>query len=136
RVDRLTERPGGSGARTVRTGRLPLMPPGGRKQLLDIPKLLRHARRRNGFGEDAQARAVIALLRPQGIAQRSQKCAPGADFALESYSPCAIRIVELQDRGLGESIACAQAGGVFGVAFDLRRPPFVALGQHSGSEAA
>ena len=43
----------------------------------------------------------------------------------------AIRIVETEDRGLREQIGGAAAGRMLGVAFDLRRPPLVALDQHA-----
>ena len=43
----------------------------------------------------------------------------------------AIRIVQTENRGLREDVGRAAARRMIGVAFDLRRPPFVALDEQA-----
>ena len=135
RVDRLSECLHGRGARAVRPRGLPLMPLGGRIQFLDGAQLLRHARRSDRLGENADARAVLALLLRQRIAQGARVLAPGTDLAVEAERLRSVGIVKLQNRGLRIGIACAQRGGVFGVALHLGGPALVAFHQHSVGDA-
>ena len=135
-VDGLAERQHSRGARAVRPGRLPLVPLGGGKQLPDRRELIRHRRRGHGFGEDADARPAARTLLRHEAAQHSQEIRPGPDLAAFICRAAAVRIVELQHRGLAERIESAQRGRVFRIAFHLGGPAFVALHQNAVGDAA
>ena len=62
--------------------------------------------------------------------------APRADVAELHDRLRAIRIVKREHRTLREQVGCALARGMIGIAFDLRRPAFVAFDQQARADAA
>jgi hypothetical protein len=130
RLDQLAEGLLGSGTHRVATGGLPLV-------ALDLRIRPQHAlperlerRRRRRSGEHADTDTLERDLGVEVRLERRLERAPGAR-ALELEDRLrAVGIVERQDRGLGDRVGRAEARGVLRVAFDLRRPPHVALGEH------
>ena len=73
------------------------------------------------------ARAAAIGARARLGAERLEKSAPPALSALLVNRPRAARIIEREDRRLGDRVGSPEACWVAWVALDLGRPPFVAL---------
>ena len=136
RVDVLAERQLRAGARVLAAGRIPLMPFRGREAREQLADLRRQRRRVDRLGQDAEAGALERLLRRQRRADRAEKRRPRTDLAEVGQRLRAIGIVEAEDRGLREDVGRAEAARVQRVALDLGRPPFVALDEQPGGDAA
>ena len=93
-------------------------------------------RRGGGFGQHAEACALLQLLCGNQRIERRLRLLPGRRRAVVSHFLRAIRIVQPEYRGLCEQIARAEASGVRRVAFGLDRAAFVALDQQARSVAA
>jgi hypothetical protein len=91
--------------------------------------------RGHAFGQDAQSgTAALEVLKPGR--QVREKSVPCADLAGAREGLGAVRIVERQDRRLGEHVGGAAAGGMVGIAFHLDRTAFVALDDQSHAVAS
>ena len=120
----------------VPAGRVPLVPSRERQPSQQILNLRRQRRRIDRFGEDAHAGALQWELGDERRAHRAQKRGPRADFADVRQGPHAMGIVEPEDRGLREHVSRPQARRMHRIAFDLGRPPFVALDQQARRRSA
>src|SRR5260370_34967481 len=88
-------------------------------------------RRSDDTSEDAETRAACAFhLRRDGL-RAFYKQRPRLDFAKLRDRLCAVRIVKIQDRSLREHVRRAKTRRMIGVAFNFRRPPFVAFHEQS-----
>jgi hypothetical protein len=136
RFDVFAEGDAGAGAGVVPRGRIPLDPPGFRVPGEDLLDLSGQRRRVDRLGEDAQAGALAGRLCRQRAAHRRDEPAPRPHAAELRDRVRAIRIVEGEDRRLGEQVGAAAAGRVVDVALDFGRAAFVALDQQPGGDAA
>ena len=83
--------------------------------------------RREGFGEDRKAGAVIRGMRLGQLPPGLHEIAPGLPRALQRDRLRAVRIVEAEHRRLDARARRAEGRWVRRVSLDLRRSPFVAL---------
>ena len=112
------------------------MPLRRREARQQIANLRGERRRADRLGEDAEPGALERLLRGQRGADRAEKRRPRADLAEIGERLRAVGIVEPENRGLREHVGRAEAARMQRVAFDLGRPPFVALDEEPGGDAA
>ncbi len=131
RVGGLTEGLLGAGARGVWSGGIPLVPLGGRIELLNAAKLSGHGGRGHRLGENPDARAILCLLLCQRLAQFAGELAPRADLTVKSERLGTIGVVELEHRALRVRVAGAERGGMLGVALHLGGPAHVAFGEQA-----
>lgn len=98
-----------------------------------VRELLPQRRRDDGLRQDTQAgpAARVLPLPFQGPAEGSEALVPGARLAEVRDGLGAVGVVEAEDGRLVERVGGAEAGGVLGVALDLRRPTHVALDQEA-----
>ncbi len=136
RFDVVAEGDPGAGAGVVPRRRIPLDPLGLGKAGQDLLDLGGQGRRVDRLGQDAQAGARAGRLRRQRAAHRRDEPAPRPHAAEFGDRVRAIRIVEGEDRRLGEQVGAAAGGRVVDVALDLGRAAFVALDQEPGGDAA
>ena len=94
-----------AGAHRVRSGRLPLMPLEAGVILLRRFDLGRERGRGHRLGEDADAAAVLGLLRLEGFLQGRLEDRPGLDLALEVERLEPVGIVQRKHRRLRQLIA-------------------------------
>ena len=92
-------------------------------------------RRRHRLGEDAEARALLRLLRAQHAAHGDDEGAERLNLAEVGNGGGAVGIVEAENRRLREDVGGALARRVIGVALDLGGPAFVALDQQAHARA-
>jgi hypothetical protein len=114
----------------------PLDPPRPRVRGEHLLDLGRQGRRGDRFGQDPQARALGDRLRGQPRAHRRDEGTPRSNLAQLHHRSRAIGVVQRQHRGLRIQIGRAEAAGVIGIAFDLRRAPLVAFDEQPGRHAA
>src|SRR5580765_323493 len=86
-------------------------------------------RRTAPFEKKAYSAATIGLSLPGKFAQRINRGLPCCITAILREPEGAIRIVKVQNGGLGKSVRATVAVGMFRIAFNLRRPPFMRLDQ-------
>src|SRR5207244_4023955 len=82
-------------------------------------------------GEDAQSVAAERLAGAQSGVDVAREAAPGAGAAVPGERLRTRRIVEAEHGGLAERVGRAEARRVVRIAFDLRRPSEMALGEHA-----
>src|SRR5262249_23649501 len=97
---------GGAGA--VPRDRIPLMPLRLGKGLLDQPDLLADRRRRHRLGQEADAGALLGLLRIELAADRRQEISPTASLALVEDGLQPVGVVQRQNGGLREDVRAAE----------------------------
>src|SRR5262249_52149831 len=93
----------------------------------DRVNLSRQCRRTNGFGKDGQAGAASFGLVSNGNLKLRTEFAPSARPPVISHGLGAVGIIKTQDGCLGEYVGCAETGRMQTIAFNFRRPAFVAL---------
>ncbi len=103
------------------------MPFGFREKRQERLNLRGKRRRSDNAGQDAETRAARGSRRCRNGLRTFHKQRPGLDFPELGDRLRAIRIVKIQDRSLREHVRRAKARRVIGIAFDLRRSPFVAF---------
>ena len=86
--------------------------------------------RRDRPGQEAEASPLTTLLGGQRRLRGRQEVAPRPHFTAKRDGLRAIGIVQIENRGLREAVGAAKARRVLGIAFDLGRPPHVALDEH------
>jgi hypothetical protein len=118
-------------AGVVAEERLPLHHLGGGQAGEDVVDLRPHRRRRDRLGEDPETRALLRELCRQHAAHRDDEPAERLDVAEVGDRGRAVGVVETEDRRLRKDVRGAAARRVIRVAFDLRRPAFVALDQQT-----
>jgi hypothetical protein len=102
----------------------------------EFPHLSGERRRGDRFGQDSDARTLAGLLSLEQSADRGAERAERKNVAKVGEVPRAIRIVKAEDRRLRVQIGRPAARRVIGVAFDLGRPPFMALHEQAEAGAA
>ncbi len=132
RARRLTE------AETSAVGRdrVVLVPAGLRVVLENRRHDFRERRRRDGFGEDPEARTLRGFLGCQRGLDGTLIRAPRADFAAVGDGLRPVRVVQAEDGGLCEHVRGAQAGRMLRIPFDFGRSAHVALDQHRPRDAS
>src|SRR5271165_5714682 len=93
-------------------------------------------RRDRVFAEDSQPFPFLLADCGVVLGGKGVVIVPRGSLTLLEHWAGAIRIVELQNRGLGKRVGGASAVGLSGVAFDLGRPSLVALNQNREGRAA
>jgi hypothetical protein len=131
RVDVLAEGKAATLARVVTAERLPLHPLGARESLQKVIELSAERRRGHGFCEDADASPLRGLLRAQHLAHRGGERIERPNLPEMGDRLRSIWIVQTENRRLREQIRCTEARRMVGIAFDLRRPSFVALDEET-----
>src|SRR5882762_7720013 len=114
-------------ARAVADGGFPLVPLGLRKKRQQRLNLRGKRRRSDNPAQYTETGAVRAFHSSRDGLRAVHKQRPSLDFSKLRHRLRAIRVVKIQDRSLREHVRRANAGWMIGVAFDLRRPTFVAL---------
>jgi hypothetical protein len=118
-------------ARGVTARGVPLVPLGLRERGQEAADLRGQRGRGDGLGEDADPRAAAPRLRDEDRAHGRDEGVPGPDLSAIGERLRAVRVVEVQDLGLGEEVGRAEARRVLGVALDLGGPALVALHEHT-----
>ncbi len=106
-----------------------LVPTGLRLVAKDACQHLGQRRGGDRRGEEVQARAALGLVGCQRLLHRSDEGGPSAYVSAEGHRLGAVRVVEAQNRGLRQGIGGPEACGMLRIAFNLGRPPHVALDQ-------
>ena len=130
RVRRRSVRLADAGSRAVAADGIVLVPLRGRILLQRRRQQLRERRRRDGLTEDSETRSLDRLLCPERGLDRAHAGGPRAYFTAMGQRLRAIGIVEAEHGRLRDGVGGAEARGMIGVAFDLRRPAHVAFDQH------
>jgi hypothetical protein len=114
---------------------LPLHPLGLRQPAEQLVHLRAQRGRGDGLAEDTEARPLHRLLRRDDAAHRGDEGVESPDVAKVRDRRRAIRVVEVEDRGLREDVGGAAARGMIRVAFDLRRAALVALHEEADARS-
>ena len=112
------------------------MPRRGGEARENVLNLRGERRRRDRLGQDAEAGAFRRLLRRRHCAHRADERRPRENFSHVRQRAHAIGIVKIEQRRLREHVGRAEARGMRRVAFNLRRPSFVAFDEQPGRAAA
>ena len=115
--------------------RLVLVPARFREPLQHLGHQLGQAGRGHGFSQDAQPGPAPQLQRHKRGLHFLGKGVPGGDPAAVHKHLRAVRVIEVQDGGLGKDIGSPQAGRMPRVALYFGGPPLMALGQHAQTVA-
>ncbi len=110
--------------------RLVLMPDRTGILVEELPQLPHEHRRGDRSRQDAHPPAIVSFA-GQPLIQRVLKISPASRFSRQHHFSRAIRIVQIQHRGLHEQIGPAETGWMIGIAFDLDGPTFPAQRQHA-----
>src|SRR5215213_1769231 len=119
-----------SGRHPLHAGRIVLMP----ASLRVVPEDCRHdlgeGWRSDRTCQEAKPRTATGLLRPKRPLHSGEEVSPGPHFPPVGDGLSPIRIVEVEDCGLGEDVRRTQTRGMFGVSFDFGWTPHMAFHQH------
>ncbi len=135
RLERLAEREQRARARVVASRRLPAQPLRRREGREHGLHLRREGRRGAAAGQEAQPCPALPLLLGERLAQRRAEVAPGPLLPQVQHGLRTVGVVEAEHVRLSEDVGASQARRVVGVAFDLGRPPLVALDQDAARVA-
>jgi hypothetical protein len=116
--------------------RVPLVPLGLRERRQQRLNLIDHRRRRDRLGQQPQAAATTGSLGADRQLQGSRKRAPRLDLAPVHDRARPVGIVEPEHGCLREDVSRAEARGMFGIAFDFRRPPHVVFRKQRRTDTA
>ena len=135
-VNVASERQLGAFRRSIAAGRLPLVPLClriHRKQLLHL-RVQRGGSHR--AGQNAESRAIGGFRIGRKTLRGIEKRGPGINFAGMLHRLRAVWIVQIQDRSLHQRAGGTHAGGMIGIAFEFRGPPFMAFHQNANRRGA
>jgi hypothetical protein len=136
RLDHLAERQQRAAGDVVSPDGLPRDPLRGRERGEHVADLLLERRGGDGARQEPDPRAAIRALLLDGELRRGEKRAPRPDLPALGQGLRAVRVVDVEDRGLREDVRAAEARRVQLVALDLDRPALVALGEDAARVSA
>src|SRR5262245_910803 len=93
----------------------------------ELSKEVGKSRRGYGLRQYAQPVPFVDVEESHGLAEGRDKRIPCVDAPVQADGLRAIGIVKREKRCLSKSVGGAKTGRMFGVAFNLDRPPFVAF---------
>ena len=136
RPHRLAEGLGGGALREAGINRIASVPAGPGKFIGDDFLQACPRGRRAAFGEEGEPCALICSEFLREIFKELQRLIARNDLAIAGKMPGAVRIVQVQDGGLGIAVGAAIAAGIERIALHLDRATFVGFGHQRNSAAA